>query len=158
MTRTTGRSDNRSRKSKNQETQLSQQERTSIESASEAPSRENEKNIETLDSPQDTTKKIQNDKTIPNAFLTKMVQRIMNRLCELYGYSIKGDVCRRIVQAAQSYASRKNINIQDSIQEINILELYDSILSILSRGQVPSPLDNTYNDILIAAIVEKYKV
>lgn len=95
---------------------------------------------------------------MPNMFLTKTAQHIMNKFYEMYGYIIKGNTCRRIIQIAQSYASRENINIQSDIQEINITELYDNILNVLSLDYIPSPLDNTYNNILIRAIIDKYKV
>jgi len=159
MAETTDKRKSRGRKPKQQEVQLNQQEGLNIETNHEAQKHQNEKNIETSDkSIEDIAKKTQNNKTIPSIYLTNTAQRIMNRLYELYGYSIRGDVCRRIVQAAQSHASRENIHIRDNIQEIQITELYDNILNILSRGYTPSPLDNTYNNILITAIIDKYKV
>jgi len=159
MIETTDKNKSRGRKPKQQEVQLNQQEGLTIETNYEAQKHENEKNIETSDKPSDDiAKKTQNNETIPNIYLTNTAQRIMNRLYELYGYSIKDNICRRIAQIAQTYASRKNINIQDDIQEIKIAELYDNILNILSRGYTPSPLDNTYNNILITAIIDKYKV
>jgi len=159
MAETTDKNKSRGRKPKQQEVQLNQQEALTIETNYEAQKHENEKNIETPDkSSKDIANKTQNNKTITNIYLNNTAQRIMNRLYELYGYSIKDNVCRRIVQTAQTYASRENINIQDNIQEINLIELYDNILNILSRGYIPSPLDNTYNNILITAIIDKYKI
>jgi hypothetical protein len=159
MAKTTDKNKGRGRKPKQQEVQLNQQEGLTIETNHESQKHQNEKDIETSDkSIEDIAEKTQNNKTIPNIYLTNTAQRIMNRLYELYGYSIKGDVCRKMIQTAQSYASRENINIQDDIQEIKIAELYDNILNILSRGYAPSPLDNAYNNILITAIIDKYKV
>jgi len=159
MAKTTDKNKSRRRNPKQQEVQINQQEGSTIETIHELQKHENKKNIETSDkSSENIAEKTQNNKTIPNIYITNTAQRIMNRLYELYGYSIKDNVCRRIVQIAQTYASRENINIQDDIQEIKIAELYDNILNILSLGYTPSPLDNTYNDILIRAIIDKYKV
>jgi len=161
MTQTKGRSRNRNKKSENQETQLNQQEEAIIQPSSEAnepKSYENEEIVEVPNIPKDTTEKKRNKEVIHNPFLTTIANRIMSRLYEIYGYIIKDDVCQSIIQIAQTYAIRTNKKIQDNIKEINIPDLYDSIINILSRGQFPSPLDNTYNDILIGAIIEKYKV
>jgi hypothetical protein len=157
---------NRGRKSKQQETQLNQQEtqlnqqeELPVEPKYEVTEHEQDKNVKTTGNfYEDSSKKTENNNTIYNTFLTKVAQRIMNRLYETYGYTIKDDMCRRIVQTAQSYASRENINIKDDIKEINIAELYNNVLNVLSLGYVPSPLDNTYNSLLIKAIIDKYKV
>ncbi len=164
MTQTKSRSRNKNKKSENQETQLNQQEEIIIQASSETneanepKSYENEEIIEASNVTKDTTEKNRNKENINNPFLTTMANRIMSRLYELYGYSIKDDLCQRITKRAQAYASRINKKIKDDIKEINIPELYDSILNILSRGHFPSPLDNTYNEILIRAIIEKYEV
>ncbi len=123
----------------------------------EADSKENEKNVETYENKEEANNR-QDRRTKPNLFLTKMANRIMSRLYEIYGYSIKGDRCRSIVEIAQSYARREKVTIQDNISEIYIPDLYNNILNILSLGYLPSPLDNTYNDILIKAIIDKYKI
>jgi hypothetical protein len=142
-----------------QETQLNQQEELPVEAKYEVTNHEQDKNVETAENfYEDTPKKTENNNTTSDMLLTKTAQRIMNRLYEIYGYTIKGDMCRRIVQTAQSYASRENINIKDDIKEINIAELYNNVLNVLSLGYVPSPLDNTYNSLLIKAIIDKYKV
>jgi hypothetical protein len=159
MTQKTDKSKNRGRKPKQQESQVNQQEALTLETNYEVENHEKEKDINTTDnSYKDYANKTKNNNTMTNMFLTKTAQHIMNRFYELYGYAIKGDTCRRIVQIAQSYATRENINIQGDIQEIKITELYDNILNVLSLGYIPSPLDNTYNNILIRAIIDKYKV
>ena len=161
MTLTKGSRSNRNKKSENQETQLNQQEKTIIQpssEANEAKSQKNKENLEASNITKDTTEKKRNKEAIHNPFLTAMANRIMSRLYEMYGYSIKDDVCQKIIEREQAYASRINKKMKYNIKEINIPELYDSILNILSRGHLPSPLDNTYNEILIRAIIEKYEV
>jgi hypothetical protein len=159
MSETTNKSQNRRRKPKKQDTQLNQQESSTMETSYEVKNQEEEKNIETNNkSAKDTGNENQSDKPRPNAFLATMARRIMNRLYELYGHNIKGDTCRRIIETARAYANTGNFKIQDNIQEINTTELYENILNILSLGYLPSPLDNNYTDILLRAIIDKYKV
>ncbi len=132
----------------------------SIEDENKNPksnNQENEKNIKTPEN-KEKSKDQQDNKTIPSSFLANMANSIINRLHRIYGYSIKGDRCRSILKTAQSYARRENIKLQDHINEIYIRDLYPNILNILSLGYIPSPLDNTYNDILVRAIVDKYKI
>jgi ATPase subunit of ABC transporter with duplicated ATPase domains len=164
MSETTNKSQNRRRKPRQQDTQLNQQDGLLQESSSMGTNyvtqnQKEEKNMEKSDkSSEDTKNENRNNEPKPNAFLVTIARRIMNRLYELYGYSIKDDTGRRIIEAARAYASTRNIKIQDNIQEINITELYGNILNILSLGYLSSPLDNNYNDILLRAIIDKYKV
>lgn len=178
MSETTNKRQNR-RKPKEQDKQINQQEGLNpkssiIERNCEAKDQKKDENIESSNKLYDNTEnKNQDNKSKPNTFLTRinqsdkpstnvflatMARRIMSRLYELYGYSIKGDTCRRIIEEARSYAIRENVNIQDNIQEIKTAELYDNILNVLSLGYLPPSLDTNYNDILLRAIIDRYKV
>ncbi len=102
-------------------------------------------------SPQEPEKPINN-------FAVAQANEIMSRIYELYGYSIKDKACKIIISQAQQYAHKHKINIKTDINTINTHELYPYIVELISNGYNLSPLDTTYNDIFIRAIVERYKM
>jgi hypothetical protein len=106
---------------------------------------------------QDTTVKTVKPQRSPTSFVGDLANRVMVRIYELYGYSIKGDLCKIIISRAQQYAKANNININTDIEAINTHELYDYIVGLISNGYNISPLDTTYNDIFLRAVVERYK-
>jgi len=93
-----------------------------------------------------------------NTFATTLADRIMSRIYELYGYSIKGNSCKVIVNQAQKYANANKIKIKIDINTINTHELYPYIVNLISSGYNLSPLDTNYNDIFLRAVVERYKM
>jgi len=93
-----------------------------------------------------------------NRFALKMASKIMARIYEIYGYTIEGDACKAIISQAQKYANTHNITINTDIETINTHELYDYIVSLISNGYNIPPLDDTYRDIFLMAVVERYKV
>jgi hypothetical protein len=93
-----------------------------------------------------------------NPFALQMANKIMARIYAICGYTIEGDACKAIISQAQKYANAHNININTDIVAINTHELYDYIVSLISNGYNVSPLDDTYSDIFLRAIVERYKV
>ena len=107
---------------------------------------------------QDVLIKNQEPKKSPNAFVLNLTNRIMTRIYELYGYSIKGKACESIMKQSKQHADIHKIDIKTDIDTINTNELYDHIVQLLSNGYNPSPLDTNYNDIFIRAIVERYKI
>jgi len=107
---------------------------------------------------QDALIRNQRPKKSPNAFVLNLANRIMARIYELYGYSIKGKACESIMKQAKHHADIHKIDIKIDIDTINTYELYDHIVQLLSNGYNPSPLDTNYNDIFIRAIVERYKI
>ncbi len=92
-----------------------------------------------------------------NTFAPTLANRVMTRIYELYGYNIKGNVCKTIISLAQQYAKERNITINTDIETINTHELYDHIVNLISNGYRISPLDTTYNDIFLRAVIERYK-
>jgi len=106
------------------------------------------------DSPMKTSK----NQRVVNHFAFKMANKIMARLYEIYGYKIEGDTCKAIISQAQKYASAHGININTDVETINTSELYDYIVSLISSGYSIPPLDDTYRDIFLKSIVERYKV
>jgi hypothetical protein len=97
-------------------------------------------------------------KKLPNVFVLNLANRIMVRIYELYGYSIKGKACKSIMKHAKHHADIYKIAMKTDIDTINTHELYDHIVQLLSNGYNPLPLDTNYNDIFIRAIVERYKI
>jgi len=158
MTEKTSRKGNRKKKSETQEIQINQQERTAIEKTNETKGNEDKQGIELSDTSKDNTEKEQNDTAVNNSFLDSLAKSIMNKLFTIYGYIIEGEICKRIIEIAKTYAKTENIQMQDNIDRIKTFELYDSIIKILKQGHYPSPLDETYNNILIKAIIDKYKL
>lgn len=92
-----------------------------------------------------------------NTFAPTLANGVMTRIYELYGYSIKGNACKTIISQAQQYAKERNITINTDIETINTHELYDHIVNLISNGYSLSPLDTTYNDIFLRAVIERYK-
>jgi hypothetical protein len=158
MIEKTNRKGGRKKKQETQETQINQQERTTIEQTNETKDDENKQGIELPDTYKDTADKEQKDTAVHSSFLDSLAKRIMNKLLTLYGNSIEGETCKKIIEIAKTYAKTGNTQMQDTIDRINIFELYDSIIKILKQGYYTSPLDETYNDILIKAIIDKYKL
>jgi len=107
---------------------------------------------------QDVLIKNQEPKESPNAFVLNLANRIIDRIYELYGYSIKGKACESIMEQAKHHADIHKIDMKTDIDTINTHELYVHIVQLLSNGYNPSPLDTNYNDIFIRAIVERYKM
>lgn len=92
-----------------------------------------------------------------NTFAHTLANRVMTRIYELYGYNIKGNACKTIISQAQQYAKSHNITINTDIETIDIHELYDHIVNLISNGYRISTLDTTYNDIFLRAVIERYK-
>ena len=119
------------------------------------------KNIETPENKkneQDVSIKMQKPKKPITPFVTSLANRIMTRIYELYGHSIKGETCKEIVSQAQKHAKAHKITIKTDIEKIDTHELYEHIVQLISDGYNISPLDANYNDIFLKAVVERYKV
>jgi hypothetical protein len=93
-----------------------------------------------------------------NPFASKMASKIMARIYEMYGYKIEGDACKALISQAEKYANAHNISINTDVETINTYELYDYIVTLISNGYNVSPLDDTYRDIFLRAVVERHKV
>jgi len=107
---------------------------------------------------QDASIKLQEPKKPISLFATSLANRIMTRIYELYGHSIKGESCKGIISQAEKHAKTYKITIKTDIEKIDTHELYEYIVKLISDGYNLSPLDTNYNDIFLRAVVERYKV
>jgi len=164
MEKTTNRKNSTSKKVEEQGAKMSEQEKpepmlndnTDTHANEMMPERANI--AEDKRNEQDTSIETQETQKPIDPFIASLSGRIMDRIYELYGYSITGNVCKIIISQAQQYANVYNININTDIETINIHELYDHIVNIISNGYNLSPLDNNYNDIFLRAVVERYRM